>query len=113
MKLIVKYLSSDQYSHPSFVSTSENHNASYLTLSRLANKLKNEFPNSYLNVYQNDSTDVIYLKTTAYRNDLWPGGNYEIECVPIVKINNKSQRYVVLKLLDLTRIEEQDEIYDF
>lgn len=113
MKIICKYLSSDQYSHPSFVSTSEIHNATYLTLVRLSNKLKSEFPNSYLNVYQNDS-DIIYLKTTVYRNNLWAGGTYEIECVPIVKVNNKSQKYVVLKLIDLTRIkEDQDEIYDF
>lgn len=112
MKLIVKFVNFDKYQHPSFVSTNEIHTASYNTLVRLSNKLKNEFPNSYLNVYQNDS-DVIYLKTTAYRNDLWPSGTYEIECIPIVKVNNKSQRYVVLKLLDLGRIKEQDEIYDF
>ena len=113
MKIICKYLSSDQYSHPSFVSTNEIHTASYNTLSRLANKLKSEFPNSYLNVYENDS-NIIYLKTTIYHNNLWVGGTYEIECQPIVKVNNKSQKYVVLKLIDLTRIkEDQDEIYDF
>jgi len=113
MKLIVNFVNFDKYSHPSFVSTNEIHTASYNTLVRLSNKLKNEFPNSYLNVYQNDS-DVIYLKTTAYRNELWNGGTYEIECIPIVKVNNKSQKYVVLKLYNLTRIEETvDQVYDF
>ena len=113
MKLIVKYCSSDQYNHPSFVSTNEIHTASYNTLVRLSNKLKSEFPNSYLNVYQNES-DVVYLKTSTYRkNDLWPNGLYEVECTPIVKHNNRGERYVVLKLYNLTRIEEQDEIYDF
>ena len=113
MKLIVKYCNSDQYQHPTFVSTNEIHTASYNTLVRLSTKLKSEFPNSYLNVYQNDS-DVVYLKTTAYRNQLWQGGTYELECTPIVKTNSRGDKYVVLKLFNLTRIhEEQDEIYDF
>ena len=113
MKLIVKYCNSDQYQHPVFVSTNEIHTSSYNELVRLATKLKTDFPNSYLNVYQNDS-DIVYLKTSSYRRELWPNGIYELECTPIVKHNNKSEKYVILKLFNLTRIhEERHEIYDF
>jgi len=113
MKLIVRYCYSDQYQHPLFISSNDIHTNSYNTLCRLANKLKSDFPNSYLNVYLNEY-DIVYLKTTSYRKELWQNGIYEIECNPIIKVNNKSQKYVVLKLLNLTRIEEdKDIIYDF
>lgn len=113
MKLIVKYLSSNQYNQPSFVSTNEIHTSSYNLLVRLSTKLKSDFE-GYLNVYQNDS-DVVYLKTSAYRGELFPGGTYEIECEPIIKTNSKEIKYVILKLYNLIRIKEEcgDTIYDF
>lgn len=112
MKIIVKYLSSDHYNHPLFISTCEIHENTFEQLSRLSSKLKNDFENSYINVYQNN--DVIYVKTSSYHNELWPQGLYEIECVPIIKTNNQNQKYVVIKLLDLKRIYENcDIIYDF
>jgi hypothetical protein len=113
MKLIVRYSYSDQYQHPLFISSNDIHTHSYNTLVRLANKLKSDFPNSYLNVYLNEY-DIVYLKTTTYRKELWTNGIYEIECNPIIKTNSKNQKYVVLKLINLNRIEEdKDIIYDF
>lgn len=112
-KSIVRYSNSDDYSHPIFVSTNEIHTQSYNTLVRLAEKLNADYPDTYRNVYRSD-TDVVYIKTSTFRGDsLWSGGLYEIEWVPVQKSNNNKE-YVIIKLLNLKRIQEDlDTVYDF
>lgn len=113
MKSIVRFVNKDNWDHPTFISTNEIHSQSYKTFSRLASKLQAEFPDSFLNVYQTPN-DVIYVKTSTYKDVLFPNGLYEIKWNPICKKNSKEKRYVIIKLLGLKQIEEEsDDVYLF
>lgn len=110
---IVTYCKSDEYEHPVFVSTTLIHKKSFKTFSKLAKTLEDQFPDSYKNVYKNDN-DVIYVKTSGYNTGLLKGCHYEIKWQPIVKYTkNTNKKIVVIKLYDITLLQDDETIFAF